>query len=953
MGHLSQKQRIIVSTMILSIASQLLFNWIGYWNIRQIGLEARNNSNQALFETTQSHILSAFKSANSVATMMLSTAYTEDPSSLATYQDSLKNLESKDEELNEKINNLHISSDVLEKIILVGGNDGQRSFLKFIGSQTWFPKGTPTLDELRRAGITDILIGNSGLTVYYGKGQLSKRAISTGDAEVDMRINRFIEQLEGRVVIGNSSNMGNSLVFVALNPDFAARIIAPDIQEDVTFTLASGNGELVWTNYLNPRMAHDMLSHAPTDGSRWSFSVGSSSYEMESTTLSPYGFKLWFAKRAPITNTPEMHILLMNVFVSLIGLIVACVMAHYLSTHTLKPFHRLSKLIHKQVTTSQLANISLAELKYNSQAASSTLQYKMFKLHLIVVIIPVLVSGVFGSNVLYRYAKDQLTKQVKLNSSLMMADVRGQMNTYESLIYHLASDSHLQKILSSFNGKNSASDSIMNSYQELSDITSYFVLYDQKGKPVYSSAFPSYSQLNIDPMDVNSRLLRSGIPVWNSQDRDIFKHQAVSVFKSVVNPNGTVLGVVQFVLKAHSFPVESFVEQSNFVIVNGDGGFVYENSPRGNLYPTAKELQAEFGRSGTNGMSWNRKIDGIDHVAVSQKVPDTDWTMFVFTSMDNLTLRNTELLYRNIMILLAIIMLSFLMAWFLSKFMIKPLTRLSEMMQFVGKGNFNQFLFYSKHDEIGVLVNSFNQMVIRIQELLEENVINRVRENELLALKSKAELRMLQQQINPHFLYNTLQAIDMRARKYKAADVSIMVSSLARIFRYSISTGDTIVPLSVELEHIRNFIRIQEIRFPEQFKVEWSITDGAGEVPVMKFILQPLVENSIQHGIGSYMSGGLISVSAHLENNHLVIEVCDNGVGMDEEQLATLRARLQQPYSSSVVEHEGNLNQGSGVGLRNVYQRLKLFYHDHVDMSVESEPLQGSKIRIMIQRSLL
>jgi len=240
-------------------------------------------------------------------------------------------------------------------------------------------------------------------------------------------------------------------------------------------------------------------------------------------------------------------------------------------------------------------------------------------------------------------------------------------------------------------------------------------------------------------------------------------------------------------------------------------------------------------------------------------------------------------------------------------------------------------------------------MVTRVNDLMEENINKQIREKELVTSKMKAELGMLQQQINPHFLYNTLEAINMRARQYGAMEVSAMVNSLAKIFRFTINTGSEVVLLSEEIQHVRNYLTIQALRFKDAFVVKWDIDE---EIPptltVLKFILQPLVENALQHGIEELYEQGEIDIGIKLLENEIRIQIRDNGLGMSDMTLREVLRSLNENYEAAAQSDDGSGKRSSGVGLRNVYHRLRIYYGEPFAMTIESREFEGTAITIRI-----
>jgi two-component system sensor histidine kinase YesM len=250
-------------------------------------------------------------------------------------------------------------------------------------------------------------------------------------------------------------------------------------------------------------------------------------------------------------------------------------------------------------------------------------------------------------------------------------------------------------------------------------------------------------------------------------------------------------------------------------------------------------------------------------------------------------------------------------------------------MKMIEKGNFDTQVDVNSSNEIGQLGLRFNRMTAKIKELMLQNV----QEQEL---KRKSELKALQAQINPHFLYNTLDSIIWMAEVNKSKEVVLMVSSLAKLFRLSLSKGDEIIPIRNEIEHIKSYLTIQKMRYKDKLDFEIQVDDHILSYKTIKIILQPLVENSIYHGIKNKDGVGLIRITGTQVGNKIVLSVIDNGIGMTPE---TLEALLQKPVPSE---------QGSGMGVNNVNQRIKLYYGEEYGLQYESEPGQGTTVHIWL-----
>ena len=203
--------------------------------------------------------------------------------------------------------------------------------------------------------------------------------------------------------------------------------------------------------------------------------------------------------------------------------------------------------------------------------------------------------------------------------------------------------------------------------------------------------------------------------------------------------------------------------------------------------------------------------------------------------------------------------------------------------------------------------------------------------------KRKSEFDTLQSQINPHFLYNTLDIIVWMIENEQKAEAVKVVTALARFFRISLSKGRSIIPVKDELEHVRNYLMIQQMRFKNKFTYRIESEPETMELASLKLMLQPLVENAIYHGMEFMDGDGEILVRTFLEGGELIFTISDNGLGMTREQVEGLLKEQTAHVSSK---------RGSGIGVKNVNERIRLYFGEQYGLSIESEPDEGTTIRI-------
>ena len=252
----------------------------------------------------------------------------------------------------------------------------------------------------------------------------------------------------------------------------------------------------------------------------------------------------------------------------------------------------------------------------------------------------------------------------------------------------------------------------------------------------------------------------------------------------------------------------------------------------------------------------------------------------------------------------------------------EPIERLEEVAGHLADGAFNARLPDTELAELRNLTIEVNNMADRLEEMREKN------SDDAKKLR-KAELRTLQAQINPHFLYNTLDAIVWKAEAGDVDEVITLTSSLSDFFRISLSSGADWIPISQEKKHIEGYLKIQQTRYRDIMRYEIDIPDDIGDFYILKLLLQPLVENALYHGIKNNRGGGLITVTGRKEDGDLVFSVKDTGCGMTAEQLRKLSSRMKkgQPAVS-----EG----GGGFGLVNVNLRIRLYYNQMAGLLIDS-----------------
>lgn len=281
----------------------------------------------------------------------------------------------------------------------------------------------------------------------------------------------------------------------------------------------------------------------------------------------------------------------------------------------------------------------------------------------------------------------------------------------------------------------------------------------------------------------------------------------------------------------------------------------------------------------------------------------------------------------------------FLMAYLL-RTITKPIVHLGNVAQSVKQGNLTIRSRIRSRDEVGRLSDSFDHMLDRVNEMIEEITVTQER-------KRKAELAMLQAQINPHFLFNVLNSIRMKVFVKGDKESANMISSLSKLLRMTIDKNKETITFQEEIQIVLDYMNLMNMRQKKEVKVELQIHEEAKGIRIPRFILQPIIENSIIHGLNQ--SEGTIVVRTEIKDSQLVIVIEDDGQGMDHESLVTLRRKISQTSGVDFISSE-NTKGFSSLGLSNVYERMFITFGKDFHMDIQSNPGAGTKVFLTIHK---
>jgi two-component system sensor histidine kinase YesM len=325
------------------------------------------------------------------------------------------------------------------------------------------------------------------------------------------------------------------------------------------------------------------------------------------------------------------------------------------------------------------------------------------------------------------------------------------------------------------------------------------------------------------------------------------------------------------------------------------------------------------------------KVDGKDLMVVYDQLKINDWKLVGMAPIQNLVSDSRKIAYYTVYLVIGFSVVAIALAFLFAKQMHKPVRMLLWSMRRAREGDFDIQITDERNDEFGMLYHSFNTMVTRIKDLIDEVYIQKL-------LKKETQLKMMASQINAHFLYNTLDSIHWISRIYKVDEISTMIFGLSKYLRISLSEGNDFVTIQESAELLESYLSIQKVRYQDKFTVNMYIDSAMLNHKVLKFVFQPLVENAIYHGLENKRGKGRLDISWKMEGQILHFQVEDDGIGIHADKMAELTAMMASD------EWEGEHN----FALRNIHSQIQLTYGKEYGLSMESTPGIGTKVKLVL-----
>lgn len=409
----------------------------------------------------------------------------------------------------------------------------------------------------------------------------------------------------------------------------------------------------------------------------------------------------------------------------------------------------------------------------------------------------------------------------------------------------------------------------------------------------------------------------------------------VSLSRTVeLTRNGSsMLGVLLVDMNYSS--IEQLLEKANtdtsgeyVYLMASDGEIIYH--PKQNLIHMGLYQENNDMAAGYEDTTVKENFHGEKRLVTVKTISYTGWKLVSVVPMKSFSMGMTGM--RNLAVLLVAltVLAAVILNQMVSARISKPLRRLNDSVKEWEAGNMEPDIYIGGSMEVEHLGKTLRSTVAQIRQLMDDIVVEQEE-------KRKSELDALQSQINPHFLYNTLDSIVWMITGERYDDAVFMITQLASLFRISLSKGKTVISIENEVKHAKNYMNIQKIRYKNSFEIDFQIEEEILNGCIVKLVLQPLLENAIYYGM-EFMDGeGEIHVRGYRRDNDVYLEVEDNGLGMPEEEAAELLNGKERPHK-----------HGSGVGLVNVHSRLKLRFGENYGLIIHSCPDEGMMVQIHI-----
>lgn len=582
------------------------------------------------------------------------------------------------------------------------------------------------------------------------------------------------------------------------------------------------------------------------------------------------------------------------------------------------------------------------------------IQLRLILFFIILSVIPLAITSIFS----YKESSSAIAKKISTYSVQIMSQVEvnieRELNRLENDSIEIEFSTLTQNVLTNINQmsewdiedtQNKMKDDLVKKFSFFHDVSDVLLFTNDKKRIIAYGDKGFGLNFKKEFLDIYLEQLvkKEGTPVWKgvnkevenrlvkfaTSDEQMNKSDCILLGRAVLSLEtrdiiGTLIIRTNERYFSNIYKNIDMGANSDIFVMDSDGIIVSSRNPEipvAKKYKNSQLIKELLDRKENNTKTFNIDIDGKPYLIAFSPIKSTEW--FVVSTIPYSYLNSeakkirSDIMFLGMVCFILAVILSYIFALSISR----PLKRLVKAMNEVKKGNLSISISDKSNDEIGEVTGNFNSMLNEIKNLM-DSVKNKEKQ------KRKAEIKTLQAQINPHFLSNTLNTVKWLAGAQKADNIEAIVTSLIQLLHVSMGKGGDFITMREEIEYIKSYINIQEYRYYDKFKVVFNMEEEILDYKILKFLIQPVVENAIIHGIEPRAQQGLIAIKGFKYDDVLKITVTDNGAGISREKLGTL-------LTSTEEDKKDNF---SGIGINNVHERIQMNFGDQYGLQIESVP---------------
>ena len=567
---------------------------------------------------------------------------------------------------------------------------------------------------------------------------------------------------------------------------------------------------------------------------------------------------------------------------------------------------------------------------------------------LAIMLIPIITLGVF-TNVVYSRV---IEKNVNEHTVQMINQIQNNIEEYiksvENVIFYITESEEIKQYLSEDNNINNTEleikvREVLNTYKEVNPEIVAILIVNNEDKYISNGLeknnrdsltnekWYKKAMNNLGKAQFFSKPIGRNITSYSQNSVD----DILSISKAMINEEtGEKIGVVLIDISLKKFEEiikDNYIgEKGFFYILDEEDEIIY--TP---INPIIYRIKSKMLNKDSDIIA--KMINNEAFKIIYNTSYETGWKIIGVFSLKDILKDVNIILKLAIIISVLTLLLASCSAIIFTNNIVKPVKELNALMKRVELGDLDLHFEDEKYmDEFSELGHSFNHMIKEIKSLI-DMVYKEQRS------KRKAEIKILQAQIKPHFLYNTLDTIAWMAEDYGADDIVKVINALTKVFRIALNKGREIIKLSEEVEHVNNYMIIQKVRYEDKVNYIINYDDNLGDISILKLTIQPIIENAIYHGIKQKRGQGDIKIDFLKEDNTLLIKISDNGAGINEDKLNEINYMLEHDNIKSITS-----DSGSGYGICNVNTRIKLTYGNKYGLKYFSKINNGTTVEIRI-----